>query len=461
MTSHVPALVVGGGISGLVCAYALRKAGIDAQIVEASPRPGGLIRSEKREGFLLELGPQSFSGTGQLRELCRELGIESELVEAPPRAPRFLLIDGQLKNAPLSPPAFLASSLFSVKTKWSIFRDLFSKSTPPDSDESVAAFVRRKFSAELLDKLVGPFVSGIYAGDPEKLSLRGAFPQLYDAERASGSIVRGMIRLAKTKKVPREKPTLLTFRDGNETIVQALAAKLGASLRCGASACAIRRRGTGQTPHYELTLGPDNSQEITADNLVIATTTQTAGSLLQEVDNGFAEILGGIAYAPVAVVSIGYCKQDVARSLDGFGFLIPRAAGLRTLGTVWNSSLFAARAPEGTALLTSFVGGVTDAQAATLSSDELVSFVHSEIAPLMQIRQPPIFASVTVYSRALPQYNLGHTERLATLEKLRTQFPGLYLTGNYFRGPAIGTCVEQALAVAEEIRGRVSGKTTS
>ena len=199
---QVPVLIVGAGISGLTCAYYLRKSGIDARIVEASSHPGGVIRSERRDGFLLELGPQSFSGTPQLRNLCRDLAIENELVEAPPSAPRFLLIKGQLKPAPLSPPAFFASSLFSLSTKWSILRDIFGRTSPPADDESVADFTRRKFSAELLDKLVGPFVSGIYAGDPEKLSLRAAFPQLHEAERATGSIIRGMMRAAKSKPGP-------------------------------------------------------------------------------------------------------------------------------------------------------------------------------------------------------------------------------------------------------------------
>ena len=230
MTRHVPALVVGGGISGLVCAYALRKAGIDAQLVEASPRPGGVISSVTRDGFLLELGPHSFSGTPALRELCAELGVSKELLQAPPHAPRFVLIDGKLRPVPMSPPAFFLSSLINGSTKWALMRDLLGKSIPPDGDESVAAFVRRKFSPQLLDRLVGPFVSGIYAGDPERLSVRSAFPQLYEAEKAAGSIVRGMLRLAKSKKGPRERPTLQSFREGSDTLVRALANNLGPAL---------------------------------------------------------------------------------------------------------------------------------------------------------------------------------------------------------------------------------------
>ena len=456
MTTRVPVLIVGAGISGLVCAHSLRKSGIDAHIIEASPRPGGMIRSERIDGYLLELGPQSFSSTPQLADLCRDLGIENELVTAPPRAPRFLVIDGQLKQAPLSPPAFFTSSLFSARTKWSIFRDVLSRSVPPEGDESVAAFIRRKFSAELLDKLVGPFVSGIYAGDAEKLSLRAAFPQLHEAERSAGSIIRGMLRAAKSKPVPKHKPALQSLRDGNETLIRALAANLGTALRTEVSVKEIQRINTGKASSYEATLNASGSPEqIVADNLVIATPTQSSANLLRGIHPNLASALASIEYAPVTVVSLGYPKSAVGRSLDGFGFLIPRSEKLRTLGTVWNSSLFPLRAPEGNALLTSFIGGATDPQAVSLAPDELVALVHKEIAPLLQIRQAPTFSNVTLYPRALPQYNLGHSQRVAALQKLSIDFPGLWLAGNYLRGPAIGACVEQALSVANEIRAGV------
>jgi oxygen-dependent protoporphyrinogen oxidase len=464
MTTHVPVLVGGGGISGLVCGYALRRAGVHALVVEAAPQAGGLIRSERCNGYLLELGPQSFSGTGPIRELCGELGIAEQLVEAPARAPRYLLVHGQLRAVPLSPPAFFASSLFSAKTKWSLVRDIFGHTTPPEPDESMADFTRRRFSAELLDKLVGPFVSGIYAGDAEKLSLRGAFPAVYEAEREAGSVIRGMIRAAREKrrtasengKAPakRQRPTLQTFRDGNETLVKALAGKLGAALRTGTSVAAIQRVGTAAhaSARFEVTLKTaDAEEQITADNLLIATATDVTAHLLREVSGDTAAALASVEYAPVALVSLGYAKSAVGDALDGFGFLIPRSAGLRTLGTVWNSSLFAGRAPQGHVLLTSFVGGATDPEAAALGESELSQLVHGELTPVLKLQEAPEFAKVTTYKRALPQYNLGHAARVAGVEKALTAMPGLFLTGNYLHGPAIGACVEQGLAVAERI----------
>jgi protoporphyrinogen/coproporphyrinogen III oxidase len=449
MTSSVPAIVVGGGISGLVCAYALRKVGVEAQVLEASRHAGGLIASERRDGFLLEMGPQSFSGTAALRSLCAELGIADQLVQAPAHAPRYVLIDHALKAVPFNPAAMLTSSLLSPRTKWKIARDAFGTTRAPLEDESVAAFVRRKFGEELLDRLVGPFVSGIYAGDPERLSLRSAFPQLHEAESSAGSVIRGMTRAAKSRKGPREKPTLLTFKDGNETLVRTLAAKIGSSLRSGAEVVGIRVRREAEAPRFEVRIRQAGSEEsILAESLVLATPADVAGALLRDVNAAFEPVLAGIEYAPAAVVSLGYMRKDIEHSLEGFGFLAPRSSGLRVLGSVWNSSLFPGRAPARHVLLTSFLGGATNPGAAALSDKDLVDLVHREIAPVLRIHAAPTFSHVQVYPQALPQYNIGHGERLIALERLRRELPGLFLVGNYLRGPAIGSCVELGIATA-------------
>jgi len=444
-----PAIVVGGGISGLVCAYALRKAGIDAIVLEASPRTGGLIQSERREGFLLELGPQSFSGTAPLRSLCEELGVADQRLTAPPSAPRYVLLNGKLVPVPLSPSEMLTSSLLSARTKWKIARDAFGTSHPLEDDESVAQFVRRKFGADLLERLVGPFVSGIHAGDPERLSLRAAFPSLHQAEKSAGSLIRGMMRAAKSKKGPRERPTLLSFRDGNETLVRSLAAKLGDSARTRTEVLGIHAKRESGGDVFELQVYDSaGEQSLAAKRLVMAVPAETAGALLRDVNPAFEPVLCGIDYAAVAVVSLGYRRADAGHSLGGFGFLAPRSSGLRVLGTVWNSSLFPGRAPEGHVLLTSFVGGATDPGATALSEKELVEIVHREISGLLRIVGAPVFSAAQIYGRALPQYNLGHTQRLEALDKLRAAVPGLAFVGNYLQGPAVGDCVEQALQMA-------------
>jgi oxygen-dependent protoporphyrinogen oxidase len=456
VTAHVPTLIVGAGISGLVCAYALRKAGLDALIIESSAAPGGVIRSERREGYLLEFGPQSFNATSAVLNLCRELRIDDQLIPAPPNAARYVLVKSALRPVPLNPPAFIASSLFNPLTKLRVLRDIVGRSSPPQNDESVAAFTRRKFSRELLDKLIGPFVSGIYAGDPEKLSLRSAFPQLYEAEKSAGSVIRGLLFSAKKRAASAEKPTLQTFRDGNQILIQALAANLGSRLRCGVTAERVRLtkafgNSTTDTANLEITLLAKGLREVlTTKRLIISTPAQQAGNLLRELDPQFESSLSSIAYAPVAVVSLGYPKSAIQHSLDGFGFLVPRSSGLQILGTVWNSSLFPGRVPEGYVLLTSFLGGATDPSAVSLPEPDIISIVHRELASVLGITQSPSFSQVQTWPRAIPQYNLGHMRLVNQLTQLQSKYPSIQLIGNYLRGPALGACVEQALTVAQE-----------
>jgi protoporphyrinogen/coproporphyrinogen III oxidase len=463
MSDRVEALVVGAGISGLAVAYALQKAGVATRVIEAAPRPGGVIQSVKRDGYLVECGPQSFSGNGSISAMCQDLGILEERVLADPKAPRFVLIGGKLRNVPMG-PGLLSSSFMSGGTRTAILRDIFGKSESPEPDESVAEFVRRKFSATLLDRLVGPFVSGIYAGDPEKLSLRGAFPILYEAEKTAGSITRGVFKVLKQRKaangtqpqVPKEKATLQTFRDGNETLIRGIAARLGERLTCGTEVTRIEALDSGQEPkaaRFRVSLrGSRGEETVDAERLIVSVPTGIAGKLLEPLDLGFAAQLCAIGYSGVAAVSLGYRKEDVGDTLAGFGFLVPRSSGLSILGTVWNSSLFPGRAPQGAALLTSFVGGATNPGALTKSPEQLAAQVHRELTPLLGLRKQPVFTNVTIWQRAIPQYNLGHTARIAALESLRTRFPGLYFSGNYLNGPAIGTCVEHALKVADEVR---------
>src|SRR6266849_4197443 len=391
MTSQIQALVVGAGISGLSAAFALQKSGIATILVEAGPRPGGVIQSIRRDGYLLECGPQSFSGSVALAALCDELDLTGECVLADPKAPRYIFLNGTLRPVPVSPGAILTSPLFAGGTRTAILRDALGKTTPPEPDESVGDFMRRKFSATLLDRLAGPFISGIYAGDPEKLSLRSALPMLYEAEKKSGSILRGMF----SKKTPnpsdpirpREKRTVQSFREGNETLVRSLAAILGNTLRLNVEATSIQPLDCGHeanAPRFRVTLRtPQGSELCEAERLILAVPTSVAANLLAPLDPLFESQLSAFEYPPVAVVSLGYRIADLGRAPNGFGFLVPRSSGLAILGTVWNSSLFPGRAPEGHGLFSTFVGGATNPGAAQQSEEALVALVHRELAPLL------------------------------------------------------------------------------
>jgi oxygen-dependent protoporphyrinogen oxidase len=448
VTIHVPVVVVGGGISGLVCAHELRKAGVDVLLLESSARTGGAIQSERRDGFLLELGPQSFSGTRPLRALCDELGISTEIVEAPASAPRFVLVDGKLQSVPLSPPALLKSPLLGVRTKLSLARDAAGRTQPPEEDESVANFVRRKFTPELLDKLVGPFISGIYGGDPERLSLRSAFPQIYAAEISAGSVIRGLKQAAKNSGEAGKRPTLLNFRGGMEKLVLALREKLGNSVRVSTEVTEVTRASAGG--RFEIKIRESGGEEgaLSAGQLVVATACDVASRLLGGVNAGFSHL--SCEYAPMAVIGLGFTRGAVSHPLNGFGFLVPRSAKVRMLGSVWNSSLFPGRAPDDHVLLTVFTGGATDREVVVTPEPTLIMEVLAELKAILGIREP-LFSRVVMYRQALPQYNLGHRDRLAKATEAWLATPGLWLTGNYMRGPSIGACVEQAQVVAKEV----------
>jgi oxygen-dependent protoporphyrinogen oxidase len=485
--SPVQAIVIGGGISGLACAYYLRKFGVPVVVLEQSERPGGLISSAQGGGFLLEEGPQSFLSTDALLEMIRDVDLEGEVLRADARASRFVLLNGQLRRVPLRPPQLLTSSLLSLRTKFALFRDAVGRSVPPEPDESVAAFVRRKFTPELLERLVGPFISGIFAGDPERLSLRAAFPSVYQAEKMFGSVIRGAAKVRKAApssnlsggsgqnlgpnpaadRAAKQnvKHALVSFRKGNESLVQALAHCLGDRLICGTAAqsvsCDLRdSRGgdssAGNSPNLQRfivhTTQAGRARTFEAPSVIVATPADVASRLVAPLSGTFSGHLATIEYAPVAVISSIYRVNQIAKSLDGFGFLVPRGEGLRVLGTVWNTSLFEGRAPKGYAVLTSFAGGANDPALVDFPARDIAALIAKELAAVLSISGEPEHCTVKLYPRALPQYNLGHIQTIASLRRLCTSFPGLCLAGNYLEGPSIGACVEQAQRVALSAR---------
>ena len=443
--------MIGGGISGLACAYHLQQSGIPARVLEAGTRPGGVIATIEKDGFLFELGPQSFLSTEALLKLVESLGLKEALVQADPKAPRYILSDGKLICAPLSPPGLLTTPLLGVRTKWRIYSEMAQRTQPPNEDESIAAFVRRKFGDELLDKMVAPFVSGVYAGDPEKLSLRSAFPRVHEFEMTYGSVLRGAMKSRPPKETPRAG--LCSFRDGMETLPRALGARLGDMFLTESSVVAMRRGKANGHAWFEIDVERHNHREtIAASAVVMAAPTDAAAEILRGLSDRFPSTFERIEYAPVAVVSTGYRREQIQQPVDGFGFLVPRAEGLRVLGTVFNSSLFPGRAPEGMECFTSFAGGATDPGLLNLGDDEIVQSVCGEVARVLQISGKPVVTNIHRYAHALPQYNLGHSQTVEALGALTSAIPGLFLAGNYLSGPSIGACVDQADQTADAVR---------
>jgi oxygen-dependent protoporphyrinogen oxidase len=449
------AVVIGGGISGLACAYRLRQLGVETTLLEADSRVGGLIGTAERDGFLFESGPQSFQGTPALLGLIRELGIEGELLKADSRAPRYILRHGRLHKVPMSPQAVLTSSLLGPGSRWKIVSEPLRMTRPPSDEETVAGFVRRKFGHEILEYLVAPFVSGVYAGDPEKLSLRAAFPTLEEWEREYGSIIRGAMKSRTAQASPKEKgsPPLCSFRKGLGALAQALAERLGGTVRTGVRAEGLRRADTPSSSGYEIrTAQGGRSEALVARAVVLATPAYIASHLAATLSPPLAHTLSGIAYAPVAVVAAGYYAHQFTQPPQGFGFLVPRSEKYHTLGTVWNSSLFPGRAPHENVAITSFVGGATDPEIVAKTEEEIAAIVEAENARIMGITGPPLASAVWKHTKALPQYNLGHAHIVRAIRDAESGIPGLFFSGNYLEGPSLGKCVEQGFQTAEAAR---------
>jgi oxygen-dependent protoporphyrinogen oxidase len=446
-----PVLVIGAGISGLACAFHLQQAGIPVNIVEAGTRPGGVIATKEKDGFRFDLGPQSFLTTEPLLKLIDALGIKDQLQYADRRAPRYILLREKMVPAPMSPPSLLSTPLFSAATKWRLLTEMMRRTQPPAEDESIAAFVGRKFGPELLERMVAPFVSGVYAGDPERLSMRASFPKIHEFETQYGSVIRGAMKSRAPKGTPRAG--LCSFRDGMEALPRAIADRLGDALHFVTNVTAIRRGRPHEKPWLEIDISSGEQHEtLAASAVILATPTQITSQILGQLSDSFAPIFSRIAYAPVNVLSACYRREQFQRPPDGFGFLVPRTEKLHVLGTVFNSSLFAGRAPEGMIALTSFSGGATDPKFCELSDQEITETVCSEVARALGIKGNPAATNLQRYARALPQYNIGHTEIIKSLDTLTASIPGVFLTGNYLSGPSIGSCVEQAFRTADNAR---------
>ena len=448
MSANPQVVVVGAGISGVSCALRLQSMGIQVRVLEAADRAGGVVDTIERNGFLFESGPQSVQLTAELREFTRAAGCEGELIEADPRTPRFVLLKGKLVPAPMSPPELLTTSLLGVGSKMRLLAEPMRRTKAPDGDESLADFVRRKFGTEILDHLAGPFASGVFAGDPELMSLRSSFPSLAVWEEEYGSVLRGAIKSRGDKQ--GERATLAGFKHGMASLIAAAVRKLEPAVALGMRVEKVTRGGNSR---WQIRCaGHGESADVHADALVLATPAYEAARLLAPFSSELTSALGAIPYAPVAVVAEGYRRESVGHDLKGFGFLVPRKEGLRTLGTIWNSSLFPGRAPEGMVAMTSFVGGATDPRTVAQDPGYIANEVRDEIGRVLQITGAPIERQVWRHAKALPQYNLGHSQRVEAIREGLRGLGGVFLAGNYLDGPSFGSCVAQGNRTADAAR---------
>ncbi len=456
-------LVIGGGISGLSTAWLLDKrakeAGlsVDIKLLEQEPQAGGKIKSVREQGFLCEWGPNGFlDSKPQTLELCKEMGIADRLHRSNDNArKRFIFTGGELHRLPENGPSFLKSRLLSWPGKFRLIGELFA-AKHPGGDETLAAFGRRRLGDEALRKLIAPMASGIFAGDPETMSLVSCFPRIAQLEKEYGGLFRAMIALGKKKKQERKEGkisssaagpggTLTSFREGLQFMTDSLAAQLGERLVTGAEVVALNSDNEG----WKARTADGNVEQ--ADIVISASPAYSIADMLQAVDPAITDTLRQIPYSSLSVICTGYQTEGLGHPLDGFGYLVPKEEGRTVLGTLWDSSMFEERAPSGMGLLRSMAGGACRPELITVTDDELLQRVQDDLQAAMGITKKPSFSRIIRHKQAIPQYTVGHGKRLELIEGRLSAFSGLFLTGNAFKGVGLNDCVASSQAAVEQV----------
>ena len=450
--------VVGAGVSGLALAYTLAREGADAidlTVFEAGLRPGGLIRTERRDGYLCEWGPNGFLDRApDTFALLQSLGVSDRVVASSAHARRrFVLRGGRLRQVPTSLATFLTGDVLSLRGRLRIALEPFvPRLRAPD--ESIHGFAARRFGREVADVLVDAFTTGIFGGPSRDLSTRACFPQLWQLEQEAGSVVRGMFRRRKPAAAASPSPfgRLVSMAGGMEEIVAALARQLGSRVRLNDPIERIERR-TGPS---EWVLRRANGDRVIADRLVVATGAAAAARLLAPVDAELASLVGGIRTAPLAVLSLGYDAAAADAALEGFGFLVPRGESARILGAVWDSSVFPDRVPPGHTLIRVIMGGGRDPGVVSLDDRQLVACARADLRAVCGVKSDPAFVHLVRHVPGLPQYVVGHVDRVAAIEARLEEHPGLTLIGNSYQGLAVNACISTARRAAHRLAGHPS-----
>ena len=429
--------IIGAGISGLTLAYELQQTGQDYHLWEATDQPGGYIKSVRDHaaghapGYLRELGPNSLLGDQALLDWLDGLGLTPDLVFANDVSKsRFIFRNGTYRELPGTPPALLFGAFFSWKTKWKVFRELSNKTTAPDG-ETLGQFFRRRFSDEIVDYALGPFVAGIYAGDPERLLVSETFPMLLQYEREYGSVLRGLMK--NQGKTGRRQS--FSFREGMQQLPNALAAKL-THAQVNSPVISLERVGAGWMVHTAT-----GSEMV--DRLVLAVGTDAAARLLEGLFPAFATAVNQIEYPPMVAVHSAYKRADVAHPLNGFGGLNPAVEGRFAAGHIWSSSIFTGRCPTDEVLFTTFVGGQQRADNARLPDADIRARVHQELAESFGIRTgEPVFQQSYFWPRAIPQYDAKLLAVKQLVPDLEAQ--NLFICANWYGGVSLSDCIGKA-----------------
>ena len=450
--------IVGGGIAGLAAAFDLQNRGLTVRVLEASSRVGGVIATERFDGWVIDGGPDSLLVQKPAAvTLCRELGIADRLVSTLTPRTAFVLRDGRLHaiaegsflGFPITFGALARSRLFTVAGKARMAGELLVPRRTIDEDESIGAFVSRRFGREAVDYLADPLLAGIHAGDVDRLSIRALFPRLVDAERRSGSVIRALRALHVR---PSPQGAFVSLPGGTGELVDTLAKALPpGTVVTGARVTNLQRSGG-----YSI---DSTAGRVQARSVVLAVPAYVSGSLTRPIDSTLADLCDEIPYASTATVAFGYRRDQVAHPLRGTGFVVPRTEGLALLAGTWVSSKWPARAPEGHVLLRAFLGGGRDPRRLDASDEELVDIAQRELTDLLGISGGPLFSRLYRWTRQSPQYEVGHLHRITGIERRLLALPGLFVTGSGFKAIGIPDCISDGRATATRAADYVASLT--
>lgn len=439
-------LIAGAGITGLSLAYELQKRNIPYMILDAGREPGGVVHSFQKDGFMLDAGPNSIGATPATMAFIREIGLEHEVMEATAASRnRFLVRHGRLHAISPNPVKILSSPYLSGAAKWRLFTERWRTAQPQQDEESVAGFIQRRFNREICDYLFDPILSGIYAGDPARLSIQEVLPFLPRWEKEYGSVTKGLFR----NKAAMGGRKIIAFKGGNNRLVKHLHGLLAEPARFNSSITGVERTSGGYNVQYNVN---GQTESIQVARLVLTTPAYVTAGILKGLDPAAAQLLNSIIYPRMGVLHLGFERSAVQHMPQGFGFLVPNATGLHFLGAICNSEIFPSRAPEGKVLLTVFTGGMQQQHYFDEMSDEaLQQKVLAELGSLLQLSQAPVMQHFSRWEKAIPQLNIGHRNIRAAMQAFEERFPGIFISGNYMSGVAIPAILQHAGGLAERL----------
>jgi oxygen-dependent protoporphyrinogen oxidase len=469
--------VIGAGIAGLSASYSLEKkakdAGIELNIdlIEKQGRTGGNIVTEKADDLVIEGGPDCvFSEKPAALKLCEELGLENQLLKTnEDKKGTFIywkeelhdLPEGVMLMVPTMIKPMLFSSLITLTGKLRIGIELLIPQKTDLTDETLAQFVTRRFGRELLDKIAEPLVAGIHAGHPETMSIRSSFPRFVALEEKYRSLIKGMLirkkEMAAITRGRKPKYTMfMTIKDGLQVLPDTIRNSLKATaLKLDVEVASLSRNTDG------LVLNTDRGLLRPYDSVVIATPSYVASKIVNDVSPELASQLDEIPYVSTATVSLAYSTSNIDQSLNGFGFLVPKISKRRIMAATYTSNKFSYRAPEGKFLIRVFVGGASNESLVFQEDKKIIKMVREELEDILGIRAEPLFAKVYKWEKAMPQYTVGHLDRLSHIEETASKLPGLYLAGSAYKGIGISDCIVSADNVANEVVKFLKAQSTT